>query len=211
MLNEHKRTLGFFCPHCRQAVIVERTGFQLLASQCQIDCPCGKSSLHIQLQEDKVEVRTPCLYCEDSHTLHVPATAFVLEKAIAFSCGVSGLDCAYVGEEDAVFAAMRRLEESLDHLPRPDAETEADTPPSTFLNDIVMEEILEELRDIGARGGIACACGKQQFDVQVQYSAVVLTCTACHGSLKIPAATIDDIEDLCCKTTLTIPSTTKPL
>lgn len=29
-----------------------------------------------------------------------------------------------------------------------------------FLDEIVMEEVLSEIRDIAARGGISCACGQ---------------------------------------------------
>ena len=37
-----------------------------------------------------------------------------VKKTLAFSCAHSGLDCCYVGEQEAVFAAMRRLEETVD-------------------------------------------------------------------------------------------------
>jgi hypothetical protein len=120
------------------------------------------------------------------------------EKTIAFSCGVSGLDCCYVGEKEPVFAAMRRLEETVDLL---EAEAASD---GMFLNDLVMEEILGELRDIGEREGISCTCGSKEWSLQVNYSAVEIICTRCGGTLKIPATTLSDIEDLCCKPLLTI-------
>ena len=117
---------------------------------------------------------------------------------MAFACASSGLDCCYVGEEEPVFAAMKRLEETVDQL-----ESEAGEA-GTFLNDLVMEEILEELRDIGQRGGISCSCGCRDFRIKVNYSSVELFCARCDGALRIPAATMSDIEDLCCKPTLTI-------
>ena len=40
--------------------------------------------------------------------------------------------------------------------------------------------------------------------MKVNYSSVELFCARCDGALKIPAATMSDIEDLCCKPTLTI-------
>ena len=113
-------------------------------------------------------------------------------------CAASGLDCCYVGEQEAVFAAMRRLEETVDVL-----ESEAGAQ-GMFLNDLVMEEILEELRDIGRRDGISCTCGSRAWNLKINYSSVELTCARCGAGLKIPAATMSDIEDLCCKPTLTI-------
>ena len=103
-----------------------------------------------------------------------------------------------MGEKEAVFAAMRRLEETVDVL---DSEAGAQ---GMFLNDLVMEEILEELRDIGRRGGISCACGSRAWNLKINYSSVEVICARCGAALKIPAATMSDIEDLCCKPTLTI-------
>ena len=65
----------------------------------------------------------------------------------------------------------------------------------TFLNDLVMEEILGELRDIGRRGGISCTCGCREWKLKINYSSVELFCAQCGGALKLPAATMSDIED----------------
>ena len=198
MLQEPVRTIGFFCPSCRQAVIVERSAFQLAASNSKVDCPCEASSLQVEILNDKVRLTVPCLFCEEDHTVTCSAHAFLHEKTIAFSCGTSGLDCCYVGEGDLVFAAMRRLEETVDGLESEAAST------GMFMNEVVMEEILEELRDIGQREAISCTCGSKQFALKVSYSSVELVCSQCGGALKIPATTLADIEDLCCKSSLTI-------
>ena len=73
-----------------------------------------------------------------------------------------------------------------------------------FLNEVVMEEVLSEIRDIAARGGISCACGSKKWAFQVNYSSVDLVCGDCGAQMRIPAATADDIDDICCKTTLLI-------
>lgn len=198
MLNEPKRTIGFFCPFCRQPVIAERSAFQLAASQSKLDCPCGSSSLQIEFLSDKVRLTVPCLFCEQNHTVTCSAHAFLQEKTVAFSCGISGLDSCYIGEKEAVFSAMRRLEETVDVLER---EAASD---GMFLNDVVMEEILSELRDIGKRKGISCSCGSKSWSLKVNYSSVEVICGNCGGALKIPATTLSDIDDLCCKQVLTI-------
>lgn len=198
MISEPVRTIGYFCPSCRQAVIVERSAFQLAASNSSIDCPCGKSSLKTEIMGDKVRLYAPCLVCEGSHVLNCSTHALLQEKIIAFSCGTSGVDCCYVGAKEKVYAAMQRLEETVDGL-----ESEAGSE-GMFLNDIVMEEILAELRDIGARQGISCSCGSRQYGVKVTFSSVELVCAQCGGTLKIPAATQSDMDDLCCKPVLKI-------
>ena len=172
--------------------------FQLAAAGGKLPCPCGKSSIRIDLMGDRVNLTVPCLFCEQEHTVTCSTHAFLTEKCLAFSCANSGLDCCYVGEEEPVFAAMKRLEETLDVL-----ETEAGAE-GTFLNDLEMEEILGELRDIGLRDGISCTCGCRDWKLKINYSSVELFCARCGGALKLPAATMSDLEDLCCKPTLLI-------
>ena len=75
---------------------------------------------------------------------------------------------------------------------------------SAFLNEAVMTEVMGELKDIAARGGISCTCGSKHYQVKVRYSAVELICAECGAKLRIPAATDDDLEELCCRYTLRI-------
>ena len=39
---EQTRTIGYICPVCGKAVVVERTAFQLTAANSVLPCPCGK-------------------------------------------------------------------------------------------------------------------------------------------------------------------------
>ena len=116
MIEDAKRSIAFLCPVCRKPVIVERTVFQLAAAGSRLPCPCGQSAVEVALLGDQVRLTVPCLFCEEEHTVTCSTAAFLQEKTLAFSCAHSGLDCCYVGEQEAVFAAMRRLEETVDVL-----------------------------------------------------------------------------------------------
>ena len=203
MIEDAKRSIAFLCPVCRQPVILERTVFQLAASGSRLPCPCGKSALTVSLMGDQVRLTVPCLFCEQEHTVSCSTAAFLQEKTLAFSCANSGLDCCYVGEEGPVYAATARLEQALDKLESAKAAGEAgeDKP---FLDEIVMEEVLSEIRDIAKRDGISCTCGSKKWTFQVNYSSVDLICTQCGAQVRIPAATADDIDDICCKTNIVI-------
>lgn len=198
MVQEPKRTIAYFCPSCRQSVVVDRTVFSLAAAPRAIPCPCGKSALDIEMLGDRIRLSVPCLFCKKEHTVSCSTHAFLHEKALAFSCAASGLDCCYVGEEGAVFAAMQRLEETVDKL---NAATGAE---GTFIDDLIMHEVLSEVKEIAQRGGISCACGSKNWKLQVNYSSVDIFCAQCGAALRIPAATADDLEDICCKATLLI-------
>lgn len=198
MVEEAKRTIAYLCPACHQAVVAEKTVFSLAAAPGKIPCPCGKSALKTEIVGDRFKLTVPCLFCEKEHTVTCSTHAFLHEKALAFACAASGLDCCYVGEEGPVFAAMERLEEAVDKLEAAAGEK------GTFLDEIIMHEILSELRDIAQRGGISCTCGSKEWRLQVNFSSVDLICGHCGRALRIPAATADDLEDLCCKNTLLI-------
>ena len=163
MIEDAKRSIAFLCPSCRQPVILERSVFQLAAAGGKLPCACGMSSIRIDLMGDRVNLTVPCLFCEQEHTVTCSTHAYLTEKCLAFTCANSGLDCCYVGEEEPVFAAMKRLEETLDVL-----ETEAGAE-GTFLNDLVMEEILGELRDIGLRDCISCTSGCRDWKLKINY------------------------------------------
>ena len=198
MVEEAKRTIAYLCPACHQAVVAEKTVFSLAAAPGKIPCPCGKSALKTEIVGDRVKLTVPCLFCEKEHTVTCSTHAFLHEKALAFACAASGLDCCYVGEEGPVFAAMERLEEAVDKLEAAAGEK------GTFLDEIIMHEILSEQRDSAQRGGISCTCGSKKWRLQVNFSSVDLICGHCGRALRIPAATADDLEDLCCKNTLLI-------
>ena len=198
MQEEGKRTIAYLCPECHQPVVIERSIFQLAAAPAELPCPCGKSAVHTEMMGEHCKLTVPCLFCGKEHTVICPTQAFLHEKCLAFSCAASGLDCCYVGEEEAVFAATRRLEETLDKV-----ETESEER-GMFLDEVIMHEILSELKEIAQRGGISCACGSKKWSLQVNYSSVDVICADCGGALRLPAATASDWEDLCCKYTLQI-------
>lgn len=197
MDQSEKRFISYICPSCRQSVIVERDVFGLAAAPTKIECPCGKSQLRIEFLPERVNLKIPCLACGREHTASCGSADFVKQNALAFSCVATGLNCCYIGEEGAVYAATSRLEKAIDKL-------ESDKEQGTFLDELVMREVLEEVKEIAARDGISCSCGCKEWAMKVNFSSVDLNCPECGGILRIPASTADDIEDICCKYTLQI-------
>ena len=74
-----------------------------------------------------------------------------------------------------------------------------------FLDNVIMYEVLSELRDIAARDGVSCACGSRRYGMEVRRSAVDLICRDCGAKLRVPAATDRDLDDLCCHMKLVLP------
>ena len=113
---ENKRTIGYLCPVCGKAVVVERSEFQLAASDSRLPCPCGKSELTIRQMGDHCEITVPCVCCAKDHTAACSNDALLHQRLMFLSCSASGLGCCYIGQEDAVFQAMEQLEQAVDNI-----------------------------------------------------------------------------------------------
>lgn len=201
MYQEQLRTIGFLCPKCRQSVMAEKDLFSLTAAPTVIPCPCGGSRLIVEYTGSRFKLNAPCPACGKNHTVSCGERDFRTRRGMAFSCKQTGLDCCYVGEEDVVCAALRRLEERTDLL------NQEARQPGAFLNQVVMTEMLGELKEIAQRGGISCTCGCKDWRLTLHYASIEVSCAQCGGILRLPAATLDDLDNLCCQQTLLLRGT----
>ena len=157
-MSEEMRTFGYLCPACGQTVMGTRSVFALEASNAEIECSCGKSSLDIGFDGEKYHITVPCGICGETHT------------------AICGPERILQGNQEA------------------------------FVDNVIMYEVLSELKDIAARkDGITCGCGSHRYGMEIRRSAVDLICRDCGAKLRIPAATDRDLDDLCCHLKLVIP------
>ena len=199
-MSDETRTIGYICPVCGNAVVVERTAFQLAAADNTLPCPCGKSELVIEQKGDRCELTVPCLFCARDHRAACSNDALLRKRLTVLTCNASGLGICHIGQREPVFEAMAQVEAAVDKL-RMDDQMKTR---GVFLDEVVMGEVLAEVKDIAARGGITCTCGSRRYTMQVRRGAVDLICADCGGRLRLPAATDEDLDDLCCRMKLTI-------
>ena len=199
---EEKRTIGYICPACGAAAVGERTVFALSAGPAAVVCDCGKSEWISETDgAGHFRLTVPCGICGGEHLAQVDAAAMLAGKGIALSCPETSQLCCFIGEDGRVSAAMRELEITAEKM-RAQREN-----PETFADSTVMYEILSELRDMARRDGISCACGSRRYGMDVRAGAVDLVCRDCGAKLRLPAVTDEDLDQLCCRYTLTIPGT----
>ena len=196
---EEKRTIGYICPECGAAVIGERTVFALSAGPAAVVCDCGKSEWISETDGSSFRLTVPCGLCGGEHLAQVDAKALLTGKGIALSCPETNQLCCFIGEDGRVSAAMRELEITAEKMKQKKDEPEA------FTDSLVMYEVLSELKEIAGRGGISCACGSRRYSMDVRPGAVDLVCRDCGAKLRLPAVTDEDLDQLCCRYTLTIP------
>ncbi len=196
-MSEPMRAFGYICPSCGKPVYGERTEFALCASAVGLVCDCGHGELTAEPMTDHYRVTVPCGLCGGEHRAEVPSEQVLRGSGVGLACPESGQLCCYIGEPDQVRRALRELEITVEKKKESDG--------GAFVDDVIMYEVLSELKDIAARGGINCACGSRGCAVEVHGAAVDLVCPACKGRLRLPAATDEDLDRLCCQYTLTIP------
>ena len=60
-MSNELRTFAYICPECRQMVIAQRGSFALAAGDCEIPCPCGKSTLRVENMGSMYHLSVPCV------------------------------------------------------------------------------------------------------------------------------------------------------
>lgn len=199
-MNEEMRTFGYLCPKCGKPVMGTRSIFALEASDAEIECDCGESVLRTEFDGQTYKVYVPCGICGEVH-MAVCEPDRILRGATALGCAQTKQFCCFIGPEGTVEKNLRELSILAEkEKQRKDAEEEA------FLDNVIMYEVLSELKDIAAReDGITCACGSKNCGMEIRRSSVDLICRTCGAKLRIPAATDRDLDDLCCHLKLVIP------
>ena len=194
---EEMRSFGYICPHCGKAVLHQRSVFALSAAAARMECECGHEALEAETDGVKFRLWVPCGVCGGHHQAECNADAVLHGRGIGLACPEKQELCCYIGEEQQVRRAMEELALRV--------EKEKAGGEEAFTDNVIMYEVLSELKDIAARGGITCACGSERYRMQVRPAAVDLICEDCGAKLRIGAATDEDLDRLCCRMTLQIP------
>ncbi len=193
---EQKRAFGYICPACGESVYAERTEFALSAAASAVVCNCGKSELTAESDGVTFRITAPCGVCGEAHRAQVGARQMLYGEGVGLACPQTKQLCCYIGDVYRVESALRELETTV--------KKSRSCEENTFVDSVIMYEVLSELRDIMARDGVSCTCGARGCSVEVHGTAVDLVCSDCGGKLRIGAATDEDLDRLCCHYTLTI-------
>jgi len=190
------RAIGYICPHCKKPVYGQRSQFALAAAASGLVCECGQSELTAEPAGESYRITVPCGLCGGEHRAEVPAKQILQGEGVGLACPETRQLCCYIGDIYRVESAMRELEIAFEKKESGEV--------GAFLDDVIMYEVLSELKEIAARGGISCTCGHKGCSIEVSGSSVDLVCPACGGRLRVGAATDEDLDRLCCQYTLTI-------
>ena len=200
-MHEEMRTFGYLCPKCGSMVMASRSVFALAASNAEVECECGGSTLRTEFDGQKYHIYVPCGICGETHMATCDPER-ILNGATALGCAETKQFCCFIGPEGTVEKNLRELA-ILAEKEKQQGESEET---EAFLDNVIMYEVLSELKEIAARPkGITCSCGSGHYGMEIRRSAVDLVCRDCGAKLRVPAATDRDLDDLCCHIKLVIP------
>ena len=146
---EELRSFGYICPKCGKAQVHQRSRFALSAAAARMECECEKSALQVETDGTSFRLVVPCGVCGESHQAECSAESLLDGRGIGLACPKTRQLCCYIGEEKDVLREMKNLAIRVE---KDKAET-----PEAFTDNVIMYEVLSELKDIAAAAASAAA------------------------------------------------------
>ena len=191
-----QRHIAYRCPDCGSAVIGLVGRFALSANMLRLKCSCGSElSLDIGISsEGKVRLSVPCLFCRQNHSYVVSEALFFDKDRFLLNCPYSGMDIAFIGDEDAVSTDLARTAEELSTLLKNlEAEELSDIQPQDMNDAEILPDpaVYDTLRfivkDLEAEGKLHCPCGEGPYDLRFIEGGLQVWCESCGASYDFKA------------------------
>lgn len=186
-----QRHIAYRCPDCGEATVGLVGRFALSANMLRLRCSCGsEESLDIEItSEKKVRLSVPCLFCKQDHSYVVSEGLFFDKDKFILNCPYSGMDIAFIGDEDVIREELTRTGEELSALMKNlEAEELSDIQPqdmndSEILPDPALYDTLRFIiKDLEAEGRLSCPCGEGPYDLRFIEGGIQAFCENCGGS-----------------------------
>ncbi len=198
VITPKQRNIAYRCPECTSAVFGIVGKFALKADMLRLKCSCDKpSALDINItNEGKIRLSVPCLFCKQNHNYVVSEGVFFDRELFLLNCPYTGMDIAFIGEEDKIESELKRTEEEIARLLTSfEAEDISDIQPE----DMREEEILPDpavydtlrfvVKNLEDEGQIKCLCDDGRYDLRFADDGIEVFCEHCGASYTFRAAT----------------------
>lgn len=191
-----QRHIAYRCPDCGSAVIGIVGRFALSANMLRLRCSCGsEDSLDISISGDnKIRLSVPCLFCRQNHSYVVSEGLFFDKDRFLLNCPYSGMDIAFIGDEDSVGEDITRTGEELAALLKNlEAEELSDIQPqdmgeAEILPDPAVYDTLRfVVKDLEAEEKLHCPCGEGPYDLRFTDGGMQVWCENCGASFDFNA------------------------
>ena len=196
VIQPKQRNIAYRCPDCGTSVLGIVGKFALSANMLRLKCTCeNASTLDINITNDgKIRLSVPCLFCRQNHSFVVSETLFFDKDTFLLNCPYSGMDIAFIGDEDGISKELSRTGEEINRLMmsleaeslkdiQPEDMSEDETPPDPAIYD-TLRFVVKDLED---EGKIKCPCGDGRYDLRFTDGGMEVYCERCGASYAFSA------------------------
>ena len=185
IIQPKQRNIAYRCPECASSIFGIVGKFTLSADMLRLKCTCDKSSsLDINKTNDgKLRLSVPCLFCKQNHSYVVSEGVFFDREKFLLNCPYTGMDIAFIGDEDTINGELKRTEEEIRRLMASlEAEELSDIQPEEMSDDEILPDpaVYDTLRflvkDLEADGKIQCLCDNGSYDLRFVDGGVQVSC-----------------------------------
>ena len=199
-----QRQIAYRCPECGNAVFGLIGRFAMKANLLRLKCSCDKSSaLDISYAGDgKIRLSVPCLFCKQNHSFVVSESIFFNRDKFLLNCPYSGMDIAFIGNEDVVAEELGRTQEELERLlAQLEAAELADIQPQDMNEDEILPDpaVYDTIRfivkDLEAEGKVYCPCHEGTYELRFCDEGIQVYCEKCGASYTFHATSPSVTEE----------------
>lgn len=199
-----ERLVAYRCSSCGAAVLGTVGKFALSADMLRLKCGCeDASSLDIHITRDeKIKLTVPCLICGDSHSFVVSQEILLNRASTKLSCPYSGVDIAFVGDEELINAELSRTEKEIAAiLSGMEADDISDIQPKEMSEDEILPDpsvydtVRFVLKDLEADGRVSCPCSKGGYDLRFSDEGIQAYCESCGATYTFRSITPSACEE----------------
>ncbi len=208
-----QRHIAYRCPDCGEATVGLVGRFALSANMVRLKCSCSsESSLDMNISGDgKIRLSVPCLFCRQNHSYVVSEGLFFEKDRFLLSCPYSGMDIAFIGDEDNVSAELSRTADELSALMKNlEAEELSDIQPQDMTEGEILPDpaVYDTLRfvvkDLEAEGKLHCPCGDGPYDLRFTDGGMQVWCESCGATYDFKATSPTIAEEYLSLDSLTL-------
>jgi len=208
VIKPKERNIVYRCPDCGSSIFGLVGKFALKANMLRLKCGCkssGEGSLPLDINitnDKKLRLSVPCLFCKQTHSYVVSESVFFDRDLFLLNCPYSGMDIAFIGEEDKINAELERTRLEIERLMTSlEAEELSDIQPSDMSEDEVLcdVQVFDTLKflvaDLSDEGKIECPCGKGEYNLRYFGKGVEVYCESCGATHAFSATTPSMAEE----------------